>query len=137
MTDIHIDYPASELNYQRASFLAKNAARQHQMHEPAIVAWHSPGAMSPDFAGGDPDTWWEKYGEGNGGGLEISVGDHDEYTFIVAESEGYEGLGSMPLRNLKDAAGTEYVCYTPLLGEDGVPTLEACAPLDEWMADQY
>ncbi|MEW5771519.1 MAG: AF1514 family protein [Pseudomonadota bacterium] len=137
MTDIHIDYPAGELDFRRASFLAKNAARQHLMHEPTIVSWRGGSAMSPSFAGGDPDTWWQKYGEGNGGRMEIGVGDGDEYRFIVMDTEGYETIGDLPLRNLDDGDGRQYLCYAPMSKGAGGSTLEDCSPLDEWTADQY
>ena len=78
----------------------------------------------------------QKYGEGNGGRLEVSVG--DDFQFIMMDARGYETLGEMPLRNLMDSEGNQYLCYTPLQGMDSaVPKKEACALLDGWLADQY
>ena len=34
----------------------------------------------------------------------------------MMESQGYEILGQMPLRNLSDDAGNQYLCFTPILG---------------------
>lgn len=138
MRNIHVDYQGAALNYQSASLLAKGVARENQMREPTIMSWHKQGIqlMPPYFDGANPDTWWEKYGEGNGGRLEISVG--DEYQFVLMDARGYETLGQMPLRNLTDARGNQYLCHTPLLGKlSNRPTLEACSLLDGWFADQY
>ena len=106
MHNLHIDYRVDALSYQGASLLAKGIARQNQMAEPTIVAWrkHDSPDMSPAaYEGSDPETWWEKYGEGNGGRLEISVG--DEYCFIMMDTRGYETVDELPLRNLSDARG--------------------------------
>lgn len=135
MRNIHIDYPGSDLTYQHASFLARDIALKNQMQQPTIMAWHSRYDMSPGFEGGNPDSWWEKYGEGNGGRLEVSVG--NDYAFVMMDARGYETLDDIPLRNLKDSEGRQYVCYTPMLGGSSIPTPEACSPLDDWMADQY
>lgn len=53
------------------------AATADRMLEPAIVSWHQRGSdrMSPGCDGADPDSWWTKYGEGNGGRLGVSIGD--------------------------------------------------------------
>jgi hypothetical protein len=138
MRNVHIDYQGAALNYQSASLLAKGVARENQMQDPTIMSWHKHGIqnMPPCFDGANPDTWWEKYGEGNGGKLEISVG--DEYQFMLMDARGYETLGEMPLRNLSDEQGNQYLCYTPLLGKTSHrPTAEACSTLDGWFADQY
>lgn len=138
MKNIYIDYQGSELNYQTASLLAKGIARENQMQEPTIMAWHRSAdqPMPPFFDGADPDSWWAKYGAGNGGKLEICVG--DDYQFVLMDARGYETLGEMPLRNLSDAQGNQYLCHTPLMSKFGMqPTPEACAPLDGWLADQY
>lgn len=141
MTHIDIrsphDLPRAGLSYQAASLLACEAAREGWMQAPTIVAWHrrSDRSVSPSFAGGDPEAWWVKYGEGNGGSLEVSVA--GEYDFVMMDSGGYETTGELPLRSLADAAGTQYVCYTPLLGDSQTPTEAACMPLDDWWADQY
>jgi hypothetical protein len=92
--------------------------------------------MPPYFDGANPDTWWEKYGEGNGGRLEISVG--DEYQFVLMDARGYETLGEMPLSNLSDEQGNQYLCFTPILGKtSNRPTAAACSNLDGWFPDQY
>jgi hypothetical protein len=69
MQNLHIDYPGTDLNFAKASLLAKQAARENHMHVPTIIAWHqhSTHAMSPSFDGANPVSWWEKYGAGNGG----------------------------------------------------------------------
>jgi len=135
MKNVHILYPNSRLNFRFASMLAREAARQNHMDEPTIMAWHVQNEMSPRFEGGNPDTWWEKYGEGNGGRLEVTVG--DDYTFVLMDARGYETLDEIPLRNLQDSKGQQYVCFKSMLGNTSIPNLEACSPLDEWMADQY
>ncbi|MDP2835349.1 MAG: AF1514 family protein [Pseudomonadota bacterium] len=138
MRNVQVDYQGAALNYQSASLLAKGVARENQMQEPTIMSWHKHGiqVMPPYFEGANPDTWWEKYGEGNGGKLEISVG--DEYQFVLMDARGYETLGEMPLRNLTDEQGNQFLCYTPVLGkQSNRPTPEACSQLDGWFADQY
>lgn len=138
MRNIHIDYSGSDLGFQAASLLAKNAAKENQMKDPTIMAWHQNSKLgtTPYYEGANPETWWEKYGEGNGGRLEVSVG--EDYQFIMMDARGYETVGEMPLRNLTDSEGNQYLCYTPLQGMDSsVPKQEACALLDGWLADQY
>jgi len=138
MRNVHIDYQGAALNFHSASLLAKGIARENQFQDPTIMAWHqsSDEGMPPFYDGADPDTWWAKYGAGNGGRLEVCVG--EEYQFIMMDARGYEKLGEMPLRNLSDDKGNEYLCYTPMLGKGtNKPTLEACSQLDGWAADQY
>lgn len=138
MQNIHIDYQGAALNFASASLLAKDRAREEQMQDPTIMAWHRHGTQGspPDFDGSDPATWWKKFGAGNGGSLEISVG--DEYRFIMMDARGYETLGEMPLRNLTDGHGNQFLCFTPILGKvSNQPTAEACTPLDGWLADQF
>jgi uncharacterized protein DUF5619 len=137
MRNVHIDYRGSALNYQSASLLAKNVARDNHMQDPTIMAWHQHSRPMPAYyKGANPDTWWEKYGEGNGGRLEISVG--EDYQFVMMDTRGYETQGEVPLRNLSDGHGNQYLCHISGLAKDSsVPTLEACALLDGWLADQY
>jgi hypothetical protein len=138
MQNVHIDYRGADLDFQRASLLAKDIALENEMQQPTIMSWHkhSNDSMAPYYDGANPDSWWEKYGEGNGGKLEVSVG--DEYDFVMMDAQGYETLGRMPLRNLSDAAGTQYLCYTPILGPvTNKPNPDACIVLDGWLADQY
>ncbi len=136
MRNIHIDYHGDALNFQSASLLAKGIARENQMQDPTIMAWHHPSSESPYYDGANPDTWWAKYGEGNGGKLEICVG--DEYQFVMMDTRGYETLGEMPLRNLEDDEGNHYLCYTPMLDRASMtPNEKACTRLDGWLADQY
>lgn len=133
MQNIHVDYSGADLTFNTARSLALRAARENQLREPAIVSWHARGdeAMSPSFDGANPASWWEKYGSGNGGRLEIHIG--DRYDFILTESSGFETLDQIPLRNLRAADGTEYVCY---FSRDAQASGEACMPLDEWAAKQ-
>ncbi|MGB9130672.1 MAG: AF1514 family protein [Thiobacillus sp.] len=139
MRNIHIDYHGPDHGFQAASLLAKEAAKESKMMDPTIIAWHQSsrlGATLPYYDGANPETWGEKYGEGNGGRLEVSVG--DDYQFIMMDARGYETVGELPLRNLTDRDGNPYLCYTPLQGRDSaVPRKEACTLLDGWMADQY
>ncbi len=138
MRNVHIDYRGDALNFQSASLLAKGVAREHQMQEPTIMAWHqnSDVANPPIYDGADADSWWAKYGNGNGGRLEVCVG--DDFQFILMDARGYETLGEMPLRNLTDKQGNQFLCYTPILGKSASePTAEACTKLDGWAADQY
>ncbi len=138
MRNVHIDYQGPDHGFLAASLLAKDAARENQMKDPTIVSWHqdSRQGVTPCYEGANPETWWEKYGEGNGGRLEVSVG--DDYQFIMMDARGYETVGELPLRNLTDKEGNQYLCYTPIQGKDSsVPKKEACALLDGWLADQY
>jgi hypothetical protein len=138
MRNIHIDYRGSDHGFQAASSLAKDAAKENKMKDPTIIAWHQNSKLgtTPYYDGANPDTWWEKYGEGNGGRLEVSVG--DDYQFIMMDARGYDTVGELPLRNLTDSKGNPYLCYTPIQGMDSsVPKKEACALLDGWLADQY
>mgnify|MGYP001114265627 CR=1 FL=1 len=137
MRNVHIEYQGEDHSFESASLLAKNVAKENQMLDPTIMAWHtSSGQGTPAFYdGADPDTWWSKYGEGNGGRLEVYVG--EDYQFIMMDTRGYEKLGNMPLRNLSDGQGNEYLCLTPLLGhETRTPTQGACTQLDGWAANQ-
>jgi hypothetical protein len=139
MQNVHIDYRGDALSYSGASLLAKGVARQNKMSDPTIMAWrrHDSADMSPaPYEGADPETWWEKYGAGNGGRMEISVG--KEYCFILMDTRGYETVDQIPLRNLSDNQGNHYLCYTPLIGKlGGIPNMDACIMLDGWLADQY
>jgi hypothetical protein len=137
MQTLRIDYRDNDLSFAKASLLAKQAALEHRLHSPAIIAWHqhSTHAMSPSFDGADPASWWEKYGEGNGGSLEISIG--DEYDFVIAESGGFETVGELPVRNLVAEDGREYICLASMLGDSCAPIEQACVPIDEWAANQY
>ncbi|HEX7972135.1 MAG TPA: AF1514 family protein [Thiobacillus sp.] len=136
MKNVHIDYQGARPDFQRATLLAKGIAMENQMQQPTIISWHqqSNQHMSPYYEGANPDSWWEKYGEGNGGGLEVQVG--DEYGFVMMDAQDYETLGEMPLRNLSDASGNQYLCFTPILGRSNTPNPEACTYLDGWLADQ-
>ncbi len=138
MRNVHIDYQGTRLDFLGASQLAKETARENNMQDPTIMAWHRHDSegMLPYFDGADPDTWWEKYGTGNGGRLEISVG--DDYCFILMDARGYETLGEMPLRNLVDEEGNQYLCLTPVLGKtESRPNAAACTHLDGWLANQF
>ena len=86
MQNAHIDYQGAALDFQGASLLAKNFAKENEMPNPTIMAWHRHGgpAMPLYFDGATPDTWWEKFGAGNGGGLEVGVG--DDYQFIMMDT---------------------------------------------------
>jgi hypothetical protein len=107
------------------------------MADPAIMAWHrhSTHAMSPQYDGANPDSWWEKYGFGNGGRMGVTVA--DEFDFVLMDTRGFETVDRPPIRNLIDKDGQEYICLTPMLGDGAIPNAGACVPLDEWMADQY
>jgi hypothetical protein len=50
---------------------------------------------------GHDRRWHSRHpGAGNGGKLEICVG--DDFQFVMMDARGYETLGEMPLRNLSD-----------------------------------
>lgn len=140
MRNVHIDYHGPDRGFQAASLLAKDTAKENQMKDPTIISWHRSnrlGATPPYYDGANPETWWEKYGEGNGGGLEVSVGE-DDYQFIMMDARGFETVGDIPLRNLTDRDGNPYLCLTPLQGRDSAtPKPGACILLDGWAADQY
>lgn len=137
MINLHVDYPDQDLDYELASQLALTRAREGKMRQPAIMAWHqrSSHRFSPAFEGGNETSWWAKYGQGQGGTLDVSVG--DDYEFILMETGGFETVRALPLRNLRDEAGIEYICLTPMLDDSGRPRRDACRPLDDWAADQY
>jgi hypothetical protein len=137
MRNVHIDYRGSDHGFQAASHLAKEVAKENKMQDPTIIAWHQDRKLgaTPYYEGADPETWWEKFGEGNGGKLEVSVG--NDYQFIMMDARGYETVGDLPLRNLTDGQGNQYLCYAPIQGKDSVPKKEACLLLDGWLADQY
>jgi hypothetical protein len=138
MNNFHTEFRGPVTSFQAASVLALNVAKEHQMRDPTIMSWHrqSNREMSPAFEGADPATWWEKYGEGNGGRMQVSVG--EEYEFILMDTRAYETVGEAPLRNLSDSHGNPYLCLTPLIGKStNTPNPEACTLLDGWAADQY
>ena len=71
MRNVHIDYHGPDHGFQAASLLAKDVAKENQMQEPTIISWHRDrrlGGTPAYYDGANPETWWEKYGEGNGGG---------------------------------------------------------------------
>jgi hypothetical protein len=137
MRNIQLSYSGPGLSYEHARQLAHEAARKEKMLEPTIMAWHEQAtqAISPRFDGGNPEAWWGKYGEGNGGRLEIDVA--HLYQFVMMDTRGFETVGPMPVRNLRDGGGTEYVCMSSMLGDSDTPNRQACMPLDDWWADQY
>jgi len=138
MKNVHVDFQGGIPDFENASQLAKGIALENRMQQPTIVSWHqdSNQQMSPYYDGANPDSWWEKYGAGNGGQLEVRVG--DEFEFVMMDTQGYETLGEMPLRNLSDESGNPYLCFTPILGRKAnKPNPEACTYLDGWMADQF
>jgi hypothetical protein len=137
MQTLRVDYPEHDLTFAMASEMAKSAACDSQMQSPTIISWHQHGSdsVSPSYDGIDPQSWWGKYGAGNGGRLEVSVG--DQYDFILMETRGYETVGRLPVSNLVAEDGVEYICLTPMLGDGARPSEHACVPLDEWMANQY
>lgn len=62
----------------------------------------------------------------------------DEFQFVMMDTTDYETLGLMPLRNLSDGQGNQYLCIAPMLGGNSrMPTQEACMELDGWLADQF
>jgi hypothetical protein len=137
MQSIRVDYQGSDLSFAQASLLAREAAKAHQLQEPTIVSWHqrSSHTMSPAYDGANPASWWEKYGEGNGGRLEVSVG--NEFDFIMMDTRGFETVDELPIRNLQDEDGNEYICLTPMLGDRCAAIDKVCVPIDEWAANQY
>ncbi len=138
MKNIHIEERGGRPDFRHASQLAREIALKNAMQQPTIVSWHqhSNQHMSPSYDGANPESWCEKYGTGNGGELEVSVG--DEFDFVMMDAKDYETLGRMPLRNLSDKSGHQYLCYTPILGlATNTPTPEACSELDDWLADQF
>ncbi len=137
MNNLHVAYSGKPLDFALAREMALIKARSAAMHQPAILSWHqhSTHSFSPSFDGADEATWWAKYGEANGGHLAVSIG--DDFEFILTETGGFETPRNIPIRNLTDAVGNEFICQTGLLDDTGRPRRDACAPLDEWMADQY
>lgn len=136
MRTIEVDVPMTKPNFQTASHLALEIAHANEMDDPMIVSWraHDNKVMSPGFEGGNPDTWWEKYGKGNHGALEINIS--NAYDFVLTDSHGFETLEGMPLRDLKDSAGNPYLCYSSMLKGANLPNDAACTATDEWLAKQ-
>jgi len=137
MVNLQINSSDMSLDFNVAREMALACAAEHNMEQPVILSWrqHNSHGFAPGFEGAEEESWWSKYGQGNGGQANISVG--DDYSFIVAESGGYETVNSLPLRNIRDANGTEYLCLTPMLDDTNTPRKDACSPLDDWTADQY
>lgn len=137
MINLYIDYSGKSLDFPVAREMALARAHVLNMEQPVIVSWrqHNTHSYSPGFEGADEESWWAKYGLGNGGQADISVG--KDFEFIVMESGDYETVHSLPLRNLKDAAGAEYVCLSPMLDDTNKPRKDACSQLDDWTGDQY
>lgn len=136
MSLIEVDVPMSEPTFESARSLALEIALANSIQEPMIVSWHShrDDSVSPHFEGGNPEGWWEKYGKGNHGELEINVG--NKFDFVITESHGCDTLDDMPLRTVEDSAGNAYICYTSMLGSGRVPDPRSCMPEDEWLAKQ-
>ena len=91
--------------------------------------------MSPSFEGANPESWWEKYGEGNGGRLGVSVG--SGYDVVMMASGGFETVGELAARNLVAEDGKEYICLTPMPGDRCASIEQARIPIDEWAANQH
>ncbi len=136
MINVHLDYRGQALDFDSARRMALNQAKSHALEQPVIVSWHqrSRHAFSPSFEGADEATWWEKYGAGNGGEMEVTVG--DDFGFVMADAGGYETLEDIPLRTLRDDKGEQYLCFSPMLDDTGKPRPDACVPLDDWLAKQ-
>jgi hypothetical protein len=136
MRTIEVDVPMTEPNFRTASHLALEIAHANRMQDPMIVSWrnHQNHAMSPSFEGGNPDSWWEKYGKGNYGELEVSIS--HAYDFVLTDSKDFDTLEGMPLRDLKDSAGNQYLCYSSMLKGSDIPDEFACTQTDEWLAKQ-
>jgi hypothetical protein len=137
MTYVQIEYSGHKLDFDTAQRLALSQASACDIQDPAVVSWYQRSAhqFSPGFNGADETSWWAKFGEGNGGLADIAVG--DDFNFIITESSGFERHGSLPLRNIKDESGIEYICFLPMLAGRDRPNREACVVLDDWAADQY
>jgi hypothetical protein len=137
MTQVHIDYSGHKLDFMTARRLALSQARSCDIEEPAVISWHqrSNHRFSPGFSGADVDSWWSKYGEGNGGTAKIAIG--DDFYFVIMETNQFEKVRGLPLRSLRDASGAEFICLLPMMKGQDRPNTEACMPLDDWAADQY
>lgn len=136
MINLHIDHSGKNLDFNMASQLALTRVWAGHMKQPAIVSWrhYRSHGFSPGFSGADEESWWAKFGMGNGGQADISVG--EDYEFIIMETGAYETVHGLPLRSLHDEAGDEYLCLTPMLDDTGKPRKDACTPLDDWTGDQ-
>ena len=77
MRNIHTEYQGEDHSFVNASHLAKQSASENQMLDPTIMARHQSGGRGTPalYDGADPETWWAKYYPGNGGKLEIYVGE--------------------------------------------------------------
>lgn len=137
MTYVRIENSGHRLDFNTAQRLALSQATVCNIQEPTVVSWYQRSAhrFSPGFEGADEASWWEKFGEGNGGLAQVAVG--DEFDFIITDTAGYERLRNIPLRSMKDGSGTEFLCLLPMMTGRDQPDQEACMPLDDWAADQY
>jgi len=135
MRIIDVDVPMTKPDFEMARHFAIEVAQANQMQEPMVVSWHSQrdNTMSPHFEGGR-DTWWEKYGIGNYGEMQVSIS--NAYDFVLTDSRGYETLDEMPLREAQDSEGNTYTCYTSMLGDSNTPNSTACFSHDDWLAKQ-
>lgn len=136
MKSLYITPPHKGTSFHDAMRMAMIEAHAQSIRHPAVLSWHDRihHGFSPGFEGADEALWWEKYGEGHGGKLMVNVG--DEYEFIVTDVAGFDTPHAIPIRNLSDEEGNEYLCFTPMLDDTGRPRPDACIPLDEWMAKQ-
>lgn len=133
MRQVHIAFSGTDLDYHRASELARVLASEDgRVPEPVLMAWcdRRSGRVSPVIEGSDPHSRWHDYGLSHGGELEVDVG--DSYAFIYADGSAYGRYEPSPYSNIKDSEGTEYICQINLLSDPHRPTPEACTPLDEW-----
>lgn len=110
---------------------------QRESHVLCISPRHqrSRERISPSHDGTDPNSWWAKDDEGNGSGLEISIGEQND--FVLMDSHGHQSMDALPVRNLADGDCNEYICSAPLLGKGCTPIDKACTSIDEWAANQY
>ena len=132
MLNVHTEYQGEDHDFESASLLGKNVAKENQMLDPTIMAWHKGSGqhMPALYDGADPETSRAKCGAGNGGKLEVNVG--NDHQFIMVDTSGHEKLGEMPLRKLSDGQGDDYLCLTPLVGKKAnSPTQEACTHLED------
>lgn len=56
---------------------------------------------------------------------------------MLIDSRGFESVDQLPVRNLTDEEGNEFICIAPMLSEGCAPIDKACVPIDEWAASQY
>lgn len=71
MQNLNIEHSGPVLDFTNAGRIARDIAKENHIQDPTIMAWHQNSNKNPlpYFDGANTETWWQKYGSGNGGTL--------------------------------------------------------------------